>query len=189
MHADHFKGDRSVKSGKGKRMGLDNDVIFNDDDFRISLGLDVRVISKKAAVTNSSLSFRAQFSAWEASDTNYKCIHDKTIVTANGIYDTGSHVSAISPALAQQIGSVETDSAHLDGVGTRDLPTPIHCINILFYPDTIFHRRKVHVVDMYDEHDFRIGMDIIGLGDFSIKTYRNFKLIQFIVQKTRPIHT
>lgn len=97
-----------------------------------------------------------------------------------GIWDTGATNSAITQALAQQIGLQPTGRATvITADGTTEKPTYI--VDLYLLNKVVV--RQVNVVEMGEVQGAQvlIGMDVITQGDFSITNYKGVTWFSFRV--------
>ena len=109
------------------------------------------------------------------SSANPPVVHE-----TEGIWDTGATNSAITQALAQQIGLQPTGKATvITADGTTEKPTYI--VDLYLLNKVVV--RQVNVVEMGDVQGAQvlIGMDVIAQGDFSITNYKGVTWFSFRV--------
>ncbi len=109
------------------------------------------------------------------SSANPPVVHE-----TEGIWDTGATNSAITQALAQQIGLQPTGKATvITADGTTEKPTYI--VDLYLLNKVVV--RQVNVVEMGDVQGAQvlIGMDVIAQGDFSITNYKGITWFSFRV--------
>lgn len=120
-----------------------------------------------------------------SSNTDNTNFAAKTI-EAHGFFDTGSTASFITPELASRLKAVTSKSQPFIGLGGLD-KCPRCDVNFSLQPyEASFPSHNFLVSSVAGDYDFLIGMDIISLGDFSITTYFNAKVIELTIH--RPIY-
>jgi hypothetical protein len=92
---------------------------------------------------------------------------DGPLFHAQGLWDTGATNSAISANLAQAMGLQPVDKAQTLGVHGPEIVN-VYLVDILIPGTTVCFQRWTVSEAKLPVHGLLIGMDIIGLGDFSI---------------------
>lgn len=87
------------------------------------------------------------------------------------LYDTGATHSSVTPRVVAdlQLGSIGALKVR---VGGGELPTTAHIVNIGLPNGVMFQKWRVSNVALHDGLDVLIGMDILGVGDFTV-THHN----------------
>lgn len=99
-----------------------------------------------------------------------------------GIWDTGATTSCITKKYAEQLGLTAVSTSIMRGVfGERE--SPVYRIVITFKNKNIVLERLVVGCDTLasDEENIGllIGMDVIGLGDFTVSNHNNQTVMSF----------
>lgn len=85
------------------------------------------------------------------------------------IWDTGASCSVISKSLATKIGLIPTGKTQITGVNNSTLENTYY-VNIYLPHKVAFMFVRIAEVPGITDAELLIGMDIIGMGDFSIFT-------------------
>jgi len=102
------------------------------------------------------------------------------------LYDTGATHSSISPQVVAdlQLGSIGAINV---GVGGGTLPTTAHLVNIGLPNKVMFQMWRVSKVSLHGGIDVLIGMDILGIGDFTVTHYNGNTTFSFCCPSRREI--
>jgi hypothetical protein len=85
------------------------------------------------------------------------------------LYDTGATHSSISPKVVADLQLDSIGAINL-GVGGGTLPTTAHLVNLALPNKVLFQMWRVSKVALHGGIDVLIGMDILGIGDFTVTT-------------------
>jgi hypothetical protein len=96
------------------------------------------------------------------------------------LYDTGATHSAISPKVVADLQLASIGAANV-GVGGGNLITTSHLVNIGLPNRVMFPMMRVAQVALHQEIDALIGMDILGVGDFTVTHYRGTTTFSSVV--------
>ncbi|MCY4523987.1 MAG: retropepsin-like aspartic protease [Halobacteriovoraceae bacterium] len=88
------------------------------------------------------------------------------------IWDTGATRTVVSPKLVQKLNLIATGRAEVRGVNSRQVVNK-YIIGITL-PNKLDTRLGALESDIGDKIDILLGMDVIGIGDFSICNGRVF---------------
>ncbi|HLJ16109.1 MAG TPA: aspartyl protease family protein [Bryobacteraceae bacterium] len=102
------------------------------------------------------------------------------------LYDTGATHSSISPRVVAdlKLASIGAQNVHVGG-GT--LPTTAHLVNIGLPNKVMFTMMRVAQVALHGEIDALIGMDILGVGDFTVTHHNGNTTFSFCCPSRREI--
>lgn len=103
-----------------------------------------------------------------------------------GLYDTGATNSAISPRVVTDL-NLPTIGARNVGVGGGTLSTTAHLVNIGLPNGVMFGMIVVAKMELLGGIDALIGMDILGMGDFSVTHHGGNTQFSFCVPSRRHI--
>ena len=83
------------------------------------------------------------------------------------LWDTGAMGSVIGPHLAQSLQLIPTEKAKLGGIHGDEVVNT-YFVELGLPNDVIFRKLNVYEANLTEPTNFLIGMDIIGIEDFSI---------------------
>lgn len=102
------------------------------------------------------------------------------------LYDTGATHSSVSPKVVADLGLAAIRAGNV-GVGGGMLPTTIHLVNIGLPNKAMFGMLQVSKVALHGGVDVLIGMDILGLGDFTVTHHSGNTTFSFCYPSRKDI--
>lgn len=102
------------------------------------------------------------------------------------LYDTGATHSSVSPKVVAELGLASVGAQNV-GVGGGTLATTAHLVNIGLPNKVMFSMMRVAQVALHEGVDALIGMDILGLGDFSVTHYKGTTTFSYCCPSRKEI--
>ncbi|MGD0498320.1 MAG: SEC-C metal-binding domain-containing protein [Bryobacteraceae bacterium] len=103
-----------------------------------------------------------------------------------GLYDTGATHSAVSPRVVADLNLASIGARNV-AVGGGALATTSHLVNIGLPNKVIFTMMSVAKMILLGGIDAIIGMDILGLGDFTVTHHGGNTMFSFCCPSRREI--
>lgn len=103
-----------------------------------------------------------------------------------GIWDTGATGTAITPKVVKELGLIPTgvtDVITAKGIGK----SPVYFINVYLPMGVIITGVRATEALLVGDTDVLIGMDVIGLGDFSITNAEGITTMSFRVPSVKEV--
>ena len=132
------------------------------------------------------LAFKKEYSALslrlttEAEIFDIKANSTRKGNTVTALWDTGATISAITPAVAQNLSLVPINRVRVNGVNNISLADVVK-ISIVLTNQIVIQEINVVVCNLITGVDMLIGMDIIQRGDFSISNGNGKTLFSFAI--------
>lgn len=102
------------------------------------------------------------------------------------LYDTGATHSAVSPQVVTDL-QLASIGARTVCVGSGRFDTTSHIVNIALPNRVMFPMMSVASLVLLGGVDAIIGMDILGLGDFTVTHHRNQTTFSFCIPSRKEI--
>src|ERR1019366_7351975 len=102
------------------------------------------------------------------------------------LYDTGATHSAASPKLVADLQLASIGATNV-GVGGGTLTTTGHLVNIGLPNRVMFPMIRVAKMILHRDIDVIIGMDILGLGDFTVTNHQGKTTFSYCCPSRREV--
>jgi predicted aspartyl protease len=102
------------------------------------------------------------------------------------LYDTGATHSAVSPKVVADLQLASVGATNVK-VGGGDLTTTSHLVNIGLPNRVMFPMVRVAKMVLHQDFDVIVGMDILGLGDFTVTNHEGKTTFSFCCPSRREI--
>ena len=102
------------------------------------------------------------------------------------LYDTGATHSSVSLKVVTELNLASMGALNV-GVGGGRLPTTSHLVNIMLPNKAMFGMAQVAKIDLHGGIDVLIGMDILGVGDFTVTHYAGNTTFSYCCPSRREI--
>jgi predicted aspartyl protease len=106
--------------------------------------------------------------------------------TYKALYDTGATHSTVSPRVVTDLNLAEIGVIEV-GVGGGKIITTSHLVNIGLPNKAMFSMVRVASMVVHPDIDALIGMDILGLGDFTVTNHQGKTTFSFCCPSRREI--
>ena len=107
-------------------------------------------------------------------------------VRFKAIWDTGAELTVITERVVSECGLKESGKTELHGVHGSAL-TPTYLVDIILPNKVKVTEVTVAQAPLTGDADVLIGMDIIGLGDFAVSSYKGATCFSFRVPSKERI--
>ena len=101
----------------------------------------------------------------------------KSAIEFQGIFDTGASRTTIFEKSAQRL-KLKPMGRQIVYTANGEAEQERYAVNIILPNKIMFIKRMVTAAKLHDI-DFLLGMDIIGLGDFTITERKGLKVVEF----------
>jgi len=102
------------------------------------------------------------------------------------LYDTGATHSAVSPKVVADLNLTSIGATNV-GVGGGTLTTTSHLVTIGLPNRVLFGTVRVASMILHPDIDVLIGMDILGMGDFTVTHHQGNTTFSFCFPSRREI--
>lgn len=107
--------------------------------------------------------------------------------STRGIWDTGATNTVITKNVVNQLGLKETGKVYTNTASEKNKLVSVYTVDIYLKPNLRVKAVQVSEGTIVDGIDCLIGMDIIGLGDFSITNFNKQTTMSFRIPSLHEI--
>jgi predicted aspartyl protease len=104
-----------------------------------------------------------------------------------GIWDTGASATVITQDVVDMLGLQPVTYTYVNTASERNVLTEVYLVDIYLKNDLRIEKVKVTKGVLTPDFHLLIGMDIIGLGDFSITNHNGSTCMSFRIPSSHEI--